>query len=100
MTVAESTGQNAATIVTTAAGAGNYIVVVGQGRLNAILLNTQAGGVITIYDNTVDSGVLIGYIADATAIGTFVAYDIPYVNGICIHQATATTTLTVVYTRG
>ena len=99
MGIAEGTGQYTAEVTTVETDDGNVLLVTGNGRLNALLLTTDAGGLITIYDGLTDTGTKIGYVAATTVAGTFIAYDIPYAIGICIHQATAPTVMTVVYSR-
>lgn len=75
--------------------------VCGVGRLNGILLVSAPGGNITAYDSTGRlSGVVIAYIPSTATIGSYMAYDIPYGNGITFKQETDSTTLTLVYTRG
>lgn len=96
--VAESTGQLTSTVVTEV---GANVVATGRGRLSAVLTNTALGGVITIYDSATDAtGVVLGYLAADTGVGTFQVYGIPFARGITISQETGGSTLTVVYTNG
>ena len=95
----ESSGRQTVQVVTDATGTIN--VVSQPGRLNSILLSTASGGVIKIYDsnNTSGTGILIYYIPASAAAGTFYnMINVPFAYGITIQQATATTTMTIIYT--
>lgn len=80
---------------------GNTTLFSGVGRLNSILFNTAAGGIVTVYDQGLNqnSGVMIAYFAAATTIGTYQILNIPFQYGISIQQATAASTITVNYSQ-
>lgn len=83
--------------VTTSLGATPLIT--GPGVLNAILFQTASTGIITIFDQNQQSnpGRLIGYFATNQVAGFYQSYNIPFQYGIMILQATAPTTITVIY---
>ncbi len=77
------------------------VVKSGVGLLHAININkAAASGVITIYDNTVGSGTLIGTITmPATLLASQVTllFDVAFSVGLTIVTATAAQDLTVSY---
>ena len=76
--------------------AGTYVVDPNGGILKRIIVNTSASGIITVYDNTAASGVVIAVLKSAVLEGSF-EYDIPYVNGLTI-VTVAASDITVVFT--
>lgn len=90
-------GRIAAKVVTIV---GDNVVFAGRCRLDSILLNTAAGGVITVFDNaSAGTGAMLYRFAGNAAAGTFSTYlGSPCANGIVVTQATAATTMTVCYT--
>jgi hypothetical protein len=97
----ETLGQKTLLVTTTGSGTAQVVSSVG-GRFNGILCNAATTGVITVYDNaTAASGTPIGYMASATAIGTYYTTDIPVANGITFKDAGAGgVSLTFVYSIG
>lgn len=90
-------GRIAAKVVTIV---GDNVVFAGRCRLDSILLNTDAGGVITIFDDaSAGTGAMLYRFAGNAAAGSFSTYlGIPCSKGIVVAQETAATTITICYT--
>jgi hypothetical protein len=90
-------GQGSMTVTTTVATT-NLLAF--PGVLTSVLLATNAGGVITFYDNVAGdtSGNMVSYILASGTIGKFYNVNMPFGTGLTISQATGATTMTLFYT--
>ena len=60
----------------------------GNGILHAIVVNTGAAGIVTVYDNTAGSGTKIATLKSGVAEGTY-TFDLKFDNGLYVIPAAA-----------
>ena len=83
----------------TAAAPTKTVVKAAQGVLHSITFNNPAAtSVVTIYDNTTNSGTKIGTITvPASPMPVTLIYDVNFVTGLTINTATAASDITVAF---
>lgn len=73
-------------------------VVTGAGMLHAIVINTAAAGIVTIYNNTEGTGTKIATLKSGLTENTYI-YDIKFSTGLYVIPAAAVN-ITYIYRTG